>query len=59
VEQLLDYDDVGKLIKKSCRTVSRLVALGELRTVGRGSGQRIPLSEVQAYIARRLEADAS
>lgn len=39
----------------STATIKRLVRAGDLRAIGSGRGQRVPVCELEAYVARQLE----
>lgn len=43
-------DDVARLLSVSSRTVKRLIARGELSTVGQGRLKRVPYDSIIAYL---------
>ncbi|MBA2625339.1 MAG: helix-turn-helix domain-containing protein [Acidimicrobiia bacterium] len=53
------YADAGKLLGKGPSTISRLVAEGRMHAIGRGSGKRIPATELDRYISEELSGAAS
>ncbi len=52
----LSYVDAGRLLDVSESTVKRLVVAGQLRAIDVGRSRRVPVSEVERYIARQLGA---
>ena len=46
--------EAGRLLSYDTRTISRLVARGELEVVGQGRLRRVPLSSLLAYQQRHL-----
>lgn len=50
---LLTYGEAGELLGLSGRTVWTLVATGQLRACRIGRSVRIPLVELEQYIARQ------
>jgi excisionase family DNA binding protein len=50
--------DAARLLSVSPRTVERLLAAGELASVGRGKLRRIPYESILAYIARNTNEAA-
>lgn len=52
----LSYADAGRLIDVSESTIKRLVAAGELCAIDVGRSRRVPVSEVERYVARQLGA---
>lgn len=50
-----DYDETGRLLRCSERTVRRLVKAGQLRSILVGSSPRIPRSEIERFVADQLE----
>lgn len=48
--RLLDYRSVADGLSVSVRTVERLVAAGQLRTVRVGGASRVPVADLDAYI---------
>lgn len=56
---LYSYADAGRLLGGvSTSTVGRLVRQGKLRSIGSGSGSRIPHSELERYLNQELGATA-
>jgi excisionase family DNA binding protein len=45
-------EDTARLLSVSTRTVKRLIASGELATVGQGRLKRIPYDAIVAYLNR-------
>jgi excisionase family DNA binding protein len=45
-------EDAARLLSISRRTIQRLIARGELETVGRGKLRRIPYDSIVAYLDR-------
>jgi excisionase family DNA binding protein len=54
----VDYETAGEMMTMSKRSIARLVAEGRLRTIGKGSGRRIPVVELERFIAEELDAAA-
>ena len=50
-----DYDESGRLLKCSARTIRRLVESGQLRSITVGSAPRIPRSELERFVADQLD----
>jgi len=50
-----DYDEAGRLLKCSARTIRRLVDAGQLRSITVGSAPRIPRSELERFVADQLD----
>jgi excisionase family DNA binding protein len=53
--RLLRFDEAASLLGCSPSTVRKLAGAGELRTVRLIQDQRIPLSEIEAFIQRKLD----
>jgi excisionase family DNA binding protein len=53
--RLLRFDEAASLLGCSSSTVRKLAWAGELRTVRLIHDQRIPLSEIDAFIQRKLD----
>lgn len=49
-----DYAESGRLLGVSASTVTRLVRDGRLRAIAIGRAKRIPLTELEGYIAGQL-----
>lgn len=52
---LLSYDECGELMGLSGRSIWTLVHTGQLRACRIGRSVRIPLAELERYIARQTE----
>lgn len=52
-------EDTARLLSVSRRTVERLIAQGELETVGRGKLRRVLYSSILAYIERHRNDEAA
>ena len=53
------YAEAGRMLHKSSETIGRMVRDGRLRAIGSGNGKRIPVVELEAFITRELEDQAS
>jgi excisionase family DNA binding protein len=53
------YADTARLLSVSVRTVKRLVANGELATVGEGRLKRIPYDSIVVYLNRHRTGEAA
>jgi excisionase family DNA binding protein len=51
--------DTARLLSVSTRTVKRLIAAGELATVGQGRLKRIPYDSIVAYLNRHRNAEVA
>jgi excisionase family DNA binding protein len=51
--------DTGRLLAVSRRTVERLIAQGELATVGRGRLKRVPYDSIVDYLNRHRNDEAN
>ena len=56
---LLNYQETGHALGISTSKVKQLVGTGQLRTVAIGASKRVPVSEVEEFVVRQLEAEAS
>ncbi len=52
---LVNFEAASEMLATSPRSISRLVASGEVKTIGKGSGKRIPVIQLEDYIPRQLE----
>jgi excisionase family DNA binding protein len=51
----LTFDDAGRLLEVSARTIKRLVDAGKIRSISVGHAPRIPREEIERFIADQLE----
>lgn len=51
--------DTARLLSVSTRTVKRLIASGELATVGQGRLRRVPYDSIVAYLNRHRNDEAA
>ena len=52
---LLNYTQTGQVLGIGTSKVKQLVATKQLRTVAIGASKRVPMSEVEEYVARQLQ----
>ena len=52
---LLTPDEAGQRLRKSRTYVYQQMALGKLRSVTLGRSRRIPIAELDAFVARELD----
>lgn len=51
---LLDLKEAGKAMSLSDRTVWQMIQDGELRSIRYGTKHLVPVTEIMAYIARKM-----